>query len=217
VLILDVSNNNTEPDWEQIRRQGIEDVYLKASEGTGFVDQTFRERRAAANRAKLHVGAYHFARPDESSPAQQARLFCDVVGKIGANDLRPVLDFEASSSLTPGDLDKWAREWNVAVRKTTGVLPIFYSYSAYVEMLRPAYPIGAGLWLASYGRNDGAEHPYVVPFPWKKIVAHQFSSACRVTGCAHPVDMSNANTRRPLLAHPVKHKIAKAVPYLGRH
>lgn len=211
MLLLDVSNNNAEPNWRQIHQQGVEAVYLKASEGTGFVDQTFRERRAAASAVGLHVGAYHFARPDASYAAEQARLFCEVVGKIGAHDLRPVLDFEASSNLTPGELDAWAREWNAAVRKTTGVLPVFYSYSAYVQMLRPAWPIGAGLWLASYGRNDGAEHPYVTPFPWKGVVAHQFTSACRITGCASPVDMSNANSLRPLLAHPVKHKIAKVL------
>lgn len=217
MLILDVSNNNSEPNWEQIKHQGIEAVWLKASEGTGFVDQTFRERRAAANRIGLHVGAYHFARPDESSAAEQARLFCDVVGKVGWRDLRPVLDFEASSRLSPGDLDKWAREWNVAVRDRIRVLPMFYSYSAYIEMLRPVWPIGSGLWLASYGRDDGSEHPYVVPFPWKHVAAHQFTSKCRITGCAAPVDMSNANSLRPLLAHPVKHKITKVLPYLGRH
>lgn len=217
MLILDVSNNNSEPNWQQIRHQGINAVWLKASEGTGFVDRTFRERRAAANRAGLHVGAYHFARPDEGSAAEQARLFCEVVGKIGRHDLRPALDFESASQLSPGALDRWAREWNVAVRHTTGVLPLFYSYSAYVEMLRPAFPIGAALWLASYSRNDGSEHPYMVPFPWKKVAAHQFTSNCHITGCSAPVDMSNANKLRPLLAHPVKHAVTKSLPYLGRH
>jgi lysozyme len=72
LLILDVSNNNAEPNWEQLRRQGIAAVFLKASEGTSFIDTTFADRRKAANRAGLHVGAYHFARPDESVATSQA-------------------------------------------------------------------------------------------------------------------------------------------------
>lgn len=207
MLILDLSNNNSEPNWEKLVQQGITGVFLKASEGTSFVDKTFRERRAAANKVGLHVGAYHFARPDQSSALEQAQLFSTAVGKIGASDLKPVLDFESASSLSPAKLEQWARDFNHAVAKLLGHLPIFYSYSAYVEMLRPSWPIGNGLWLASYGRNDGGEHPFVVPFPWKKIVAHQFTSQCRITGCDHPVDMSNANSLRPLLAHPNRVKV----------
>lgn len=219
MLLLDVSNNNSEPNWKQIRQQGISAVYLKASEGTGFVDRTFAERRNAARAAGLHVGAYHFARPDESDAKAQAKLFAEVVGKIGTSDLRPVLDFETSSTKhSPAQLDAWAREFNTETKKLLKVMPIFYSYSAYIEMLRPSWPIGAGLWLASYGRNDGAEHPYVVPFPWKGVVAHQFTSQCRITGCSHAVDMSNANKISPLLAHPVRHRVRKIVlPYRGRH
>lgn len=217
MLILDVSNNNAEPRWEQIRRQGVSAVFLKATEGTSFVDKTFSERRAAARRAGLHVGAYHFARPDESSGAEQGKVFSGVVGKLGSADLRPVLDLEVSSSHTPAQLDAWAREFNAEVKKKLGVVPLFYTYSAYIEMLRPSWPIGSGLWLASYSRNDGVEHPYVVPHPWHGVVAHQFTSQCRVTGCEKPVDMSNANKLRPLLAHPVRHAVRRALPYRGRH
>lgn len=212
MLILDVSNNNSEPNWEQLVRQGVTAVFLKASEGTSFHDLTFGARRSAANRAGLHVGAYHFARPDQGSAVEQAATFCNMVGKIGSSDLKPVLDFESASSLSPAQLEAWARAFNQEVKKRLGRVPIFYSYSAYVEMLRPSWPIGNGLWLASYGRNDGSEHPFIVPFPWKKIVAHQFTSNCRITGCEHPVDMSNANSLRPLLAYPVRVAAKKIVP-----
>lgn len=212
MLILDLSNNNSEPDWKQLVQQGVTGVFLKASEGTSFTDSTFKERRVAANKVGLHVGAYHFARPDQSGAAMQAALFTDIVGKLDSTDLKPVLDFESASSLSPSELEKWARDFNQEVKAKLGRVPIFYSYSAYVEMLRPSWPIGNGLWLASYGRDDGTEHPFVVPFPWKKIVAHQFTSNCSITGCAHPVDMSNANSLRSLLAYPVRVAAKKLVP-----
>ena len=218
MLILDLSNNNQEPDWTRLKAQGIGAVYLKATEGLTFVDKTFAERRNAAARNGLRVGAYHFARPDSSDPELQARAFVKAVGKIGVNDLRPALDFETQSkSYSATQQVMWARHFNREVKRLMGVLPIFYSYGAFITDLRPDAPIGAGLWLAAYSRNDGTEHPFVVPKPWRGAVAHQFSSQCRVAGCGGLVDLSSAKSLTPLLAHPVRAVVVKVLPYLGRH
>lgn len=221
MLILDLSNNNGEPDWARLARQGIKAVYLKATESIGFVDKTFASRRREANRHGIAVGAYHFARPDHSDATTQARAFARAVGKLGIHDLRPALDFEApSSTLSPAQLVSWARQFNQATKRFLGALPIFYTYSAFAETLRAERPIGAGLWLASYSRNDGREHPFTVPKPWSGVVAHQFSSRCAVGGCAGLVDLSNAKSLRPLRAFPVKHalhKVAHVLPYRGKH
>lgn len=216
-LILDLSNNNTEPDWARVKKQGIGAVYLKASEGTNFVDRTFQSRRAAARKHGIAVGAYHFARPDASSAATQARLFAHVVGSLGPNDLRPALDFEVPTKMSGAAAVAWAREFNQEVKRLLGSLPVFYTYSSYASQLPASRPIGAGLWLASYNRNDGREHPFVVPKPWRKTVAHQFSSRCTVGGCAGFVDLSHANSLIPLRAHPVRHIVSKVLPYRGRH
>lgn len=218
MLILDLSNNNAEPDWPRLKTQNIDAVYLKASEGTTFVDKTFASRRAIANKHGLKVGAYHFARPDASSPEDQARAFVRVIGKVGLHDLRPALDFEAPSRLHgSAQLVLWARRFNREVKRLTGVLPIFYTYSAYANQLNADKPIGAGLWLASYSRNDGREHAFSIPAPWKGAVAHQFSSRCYVGGCSGPVDLSSAKSLNPILAHPVWHRVSRVLPYLGRH
>lgn len=221
MLILDLSNNNGEPDWARLAQQGIKAVYLKATEGVSFVDKTFASRRQEANHHGIAVGAYHFARPDSSDAVTQARAFANAVGKLGVHDLRPALDFEApSSTLNPAQMVSWARQFNQAVKKFTGTLPVFYTYSAFAEMLHADRPIGAGFWLASYSRNDGQEHPFTVPWPWRGVVAHQFSSRCSVGGCAGLVDLSNAKSLLPLRAFPVKHVLHKAVhplPYRGKH
>jgi lysozyme len=218
LLILDLSNNNGEPDWARLKAQGIAVVYLKATEGVHFADGTFAARRTAANKNGIAVGAYHFARPDSSDAVTQARAFAKAVGKLGVHDLRPALDFEASAStLSPVQMVAWARQFNQEVKRLLGALPVFYTYTSFAQMLHAVTPIGAGLWLASYSRNDGAEHPFTVPAPWRGVVAHQFSSKCSVGGCAGLVDLSNAKSLLPLRAFPVKHVVAKVLPYLGRH
>lgn len=214
-LLIDISNNNGTPDWGKVKAFGVQGVFLKATEGLGFTDKTFAQRRADANKNALPVGAYHFAHP-ETSPTAQAQKFASVVGKVNTTDLRPVLDLEVATKLPASAVVTWARAWNQEVKRLLGVLPLFYSYSAYIQGLHASTPIGAGLWLAAYGRNDGAEYPYDVPPPWKKAVAHQFTSAGKVPGCQGPVDLSHAGSMAPLQAHPVRRAVA-SLPYLGRH
>lgn len=187
MLILDLSNNNAEPDWKHLRAHGVDAVFLKASEGNSWVDPTFKSRRKAANAAGIRVGAYHFARPDlHVTPKQEAANFCKVVGKVGLSDLRPVLDFETYAHGV--NLENWARDWNNRVKDVLKVGPLFYSYPAFIHEMNLSKPIGYGLWLASFSKNDGVEHPYSIPSPWKHAVLHQFTSNGHVFGVPGKVD-----------------------------
>lgn len=204
MLIVDVSANNRAPDWHTLRRAGVEAVWLKATEGLTYNDPDFADWRAAASHAGLRVGAYHFARPDMHpfEAVAEASHFCRKVKTVGRRDLRPVLDYERASS--HGGDEQWIRQFNQHVKRTLGVGPIFYSYPSLIQHLRLSRPYGYGLWVASYARNDGKEHPYSVPAPWKRAVAHQFTSNARVAGCDGPVDLSRVFQRWAVLAHPVK-------------
>jgi GH25 family lysozyme M1 (1,4-beta-N-acetylmuramidase) len=105
------------------------------------------------------------------------------------------------------ELVEWARAFNHAVHAELGVFPLFYSYASYIAAMRPAKPIGTGLWLASYGRNDGRDHGAAVPKPWRHYLLHQFSSRCRVQGCAGLVDLSHAPYGlKPLLTATHRHR-----------
>lgn len=64
-----------------------------------------------------------------------------------------------------------------------------------------AKPVGSGLWLAPYGRNDATEHPFATPGRWKRVLMHQFSSNCRVGGCEHFVDLSHTRSLHALRIH----------------
>jgi GH25 family lysozyme M1 (1,4-beta-N-acetylmuramidase) len=122
---------------------------------------------------------------------------------VGRTDLRPVLDFEThASALSGAQMIAWARRFNSRVHERLGLFPIFYTYPAFLSV-RPDKPIGSGLWLASYSKNDGKDHPFSIPRPWKKVVAHQFTSQGRLPGHAGHIDLSHADSLRSVLAHPV--------------
>jgi GH25 family lysozyme M1 (1,4-beta-N-acetylmuramidase) len=206
VLIADLSGNNPAVDFRKLAAHGVRGVYLKATEGATFTDTLFRERRRQAYAAGLHVGAYHYARPDTGADPKadaqaEARHFCDTVQALNRDDLRPALDLEVGRARA--GYVEWSRVWNIEVLRMLGAGPLFYSYPFYIGGLHAAEPIGYGLWLADYGPNDGARHTAHVPAPWRKCVLHQYTSNAHVPGVAGNCDLSYAGRLRPLYAFPM--------------
>lgn len=202
LLLVDLSNNNTVDTLADARSAGVVGCWLKVTEGSTFVDAEYQRLRRLVLQAGLRVGGYHFARPFSSPAQQQAHDFAYRLGKIGRRDLRPVLDLEVGHPETgTHGVGSWARDFLHAFRAETGVCCIVYSYSSFLAGLQLPQPLGCGLWLAGYGRNDGVEHPLTVPAPWRRAVAHQFTSRGTLGGVRGHVDVSSAPRLRPLLAH----------------
>src|SRR3990167_9174043 len=209
-LIVDLSSNNPTPRFGMMWNAGVDGVWLKATEGASYDASwdVYSEWAPRARAVGLRVGAYHYAQPSGGDAIAEAANFAatlEVTGGIRRRDLRPVLDLEGNPGPLSGRrLVAWARRWNDEVWDRTGTLPLFYSYPYFIQRLIASKPIGAGLWLASYGPNDGDRHSYSVPAPWKKAVCHQYTSVGRITGTVGDVDLNYARRLRPLLAHPIK-------------
>lgn len=204
--LLDLSNNNPTPDWRRVKRAGAFGVLLKVSESTTFTDETWPTRARDAHAAGLHVGGYHFARPRRGSATAEARYFCERLGPVQRRDLHPALDLETNDgALSSSALFEWVQEFQREVHQITRVRCLLYSYSAFIrEQGWTRTPgTGAGLWLADYGPNDGRDHGATAPAPWRRIVAHQFTSVGTWPGCSGHVDLSHFR-RRAMLAHGLK-------------
>ena len=122
-----------------------------------------------------------------------------MVGSVGHDDFKPVLDFEQ------GDPDpsysRWIDAFLLTVAQALGHVPIFYSYSSYIRGLQLKQPVGSGLWLASYSRHDGMDYGSDAPYPWKTWDLHQFSANATVAGVAGHVDLTHAPTLTHFLAN----------------
>ena len=219
MLGIDVSNVNGPVDWAKVAAAGVHFAYAKATEGLTFNDGLFAHHRDESAKHGIHFGAYHFARPDRNGAVAEARHFSRVVCKLRASELRPALDFEHPAHLTPAQMVAWARDWNHEVKRLLGNWPLFYSYPSFINGMHLSRSVGKGLWLASYGPNDGKEHPDVVPAPFKQVFMHQFTSKGHVSGVGGVIDLDAVGKLGPLLAHPVlgrvvhlKHKIGGKPP-----
>lgn len=201
-LVVDVSNAQGKVAWPKVAASGIHAGFAKATEGVHYIDAYHAMNRAGAAQAKVHLGLYHFARPDLNAAEDEADHFASLVGQLHQFELVPALDMETAGHTGAVDAVDWARRFNRRFQSHLGVWPLFYSYSAFIDGMRrnapearPFYvPIGGGLWLANYGRNDGQEHPVTVPAPWKKVRLHQFTSRGQVAGVAGPCDLSHAHS-----------------------
>ena len=77
---IDVSEWQGNIDFGEVARAGIEVVYIRASEGRGYVDPYFRENYEKAKANGLRVGFYHFLTATNATEAeQQARFFASVI------------------------------------------------------------------------------------------------------------------------------------------
>lgn len=186
--MIDVSSNNGAVDFAKVKAHGTSRVYIKLSEGVTYLNPEHQAQHAAALKAGLKVGEYHFAHPEQNSAETEAEYFCRLLPELRPRHaLRPVLDLEAG---TPSRrVGSWATVFVAYVKKHTGHTVVLYSNPSYLAACELPRPIGP-LWLASYGRNDGKEYPFTVPKPWRSVAAHQYFSKGTTPGVTGPCDLS---------------------------
>jgi GH25 family lysozyme M1 (1,4-beta-N-acetylmuramidase) len=137
VLGQDVSGWQTNIDWNAQWAAGSRFAYVKASEGTDYTSSQFASQYNGSYNVGMIRGAYHFATPNSSDGATQARYFYQHGGGWAPDGrtLPPLLDIEygtASGSTTCWGLDQgtmaqWIADFVTTLRSLTGVNPAIYS------------------------------------------------------------------------------------------
>lgn len=104
-------------------------VIVKATEGASYTSSKFATQWASAGKNARVRGAYHFARPEESSAAAQADRFLSVVKPVPGEMV--CLDLEASK-LSQAKTNAWARDFGDRLRsKAPGVRTLLYMGAGY--------------------------------------------------------------------------------------
>lgn len=143
---IDISNNNSSVDWN-----GVTFVFIKATEGTTFIDRTFNKWQNEATALSIPWSAYHFAHPDQHSATDEAHYFLSHATK---GPMPPALDFESRKGVDPLSLlgpvacAAWIDEFCQVVQEAWGQTPYIYMNRSYAVALFPR--VGAwGIWLAA--------------------------------------------------------------------
>ena len=128
---VDVSSYQGDIDWELLASQDIQFAFIKATEGSSYVDPYFEKNYSSAIKTNLRIGAYHFF-SFESSGKTQAENFCEKVSYTDSM-LPPVLDVEyygSYSSLSGAELENVRSELRICIdeiEKHFGITPVIYA------------------------------------------------------------------------------------------
>ena len=158
---VDVSSYQGEIDWDTLASQEIDFAFIKATEGSSYVDPFFDKNWKNASKTDLRIGAYHFF-SFESSGEKQGKLFCDTVKAVD-NMLPPVIDVEFYGKFrSESDIDVHAvktelRKLADVLYAEYGVKPLIYASSETYGAIYEGDFEDCGLWIRSVysGVSDG--------------------------------------------------------------
>jgi len=136
---VDVSSWQGTIDWPALAGQDVDFAYVKATEGSGFVDDTFETNLQGARDAGVLVGAYHFFSFESPGRTQAENILRTVPADP---DLLPVaIDVEHYGEFyrdppDPAAIRAELRELVATLRDHYGVEPVIYAtqaaYSRYI-------------------------------------------------------------------------------------
>ena len=180
---IDISNNNGSIDFSEVASDGVEYVYVKASEGATFQDSTMATFYNNCKNNGLKVGAYHFL-VGTSTPEAQAQNFYAMI-KDYEWDLTPMMDIETNFSNLSDYVTRFITAFEALCPLKLGI----YSYTSFIDYLTDAeYTIkDMKFWEANYN-ND----------PWNlssnfftNRIGHQYTESGSITGISEGCDVNS--------------------------
>ena len=181
---IDVSNWNGYIDYREVKRDGIEVVYIKSSQGDNITDAYFRTNYDNAKRNGLKIGFYHFLTARTTDEARkEADYFCSVISGTEP-DCRLAMDFEQFGDLDRRQINEISKVFLERVEELTKKELIIYSdlsnaRDIFDRELARKYP----LWIAEYGVSTPSDNG-----KWDRWVGFQFTDMGRVRGIRGFVD-----------------------------
>lgn len=145
---IDVSHYQGVIDWEKLAEQELDFAFIKATEGSSYLDECFYDNWQAAGKTDLYIGAYHFFSFD-SEGKNQAEFFINTVGNLEGK-LSPVVDVEFYGDKAYNPPEKEAvvtqlGEMLSALEEHYQVKPIIYTtytvYNQYIKGDFQEYPL----------------------------------------------------------------------------
>lgn len=180
---IDISEFQGEIDFEEVRRSGIEAVYIRVGAGE-YTDEYFAENYERARAAGLKIGFYHYvtARSVEEG-RRQARFFASLAAGREP-DMRLAMDFEYFGSLSVSQINAISEAYLDELTALTKREAVIYSdlsnaRNIFSRALAEKYP----LWAAQYGADEPSANG-----KWREWVGFQYTDEGRVGGIYGNVD-----------------------------
>ena len=178
---LDVSGYQGNVDWAQVKGNGAQFAYVKATEGTYFTSSYFAQQYNGSYQQGLVRGAYHFGNPSNSSGAAQADFFVSNGGAWSADSqtLPGALDIEYNPygpecyGFTQPQMVDWINAFVNEYHALTSRWAAIYSTTDWLTTCtgnNASFGANDPLWIANY---NGTPNP--LPAGWSTYTFWQFA------------------------------------------
>lgn len=180
---IDISEFQGEIDFEEVRRSGIEAVYIRVGAGE-YTDEYFAENYERAKAAGLKIGFYHYVTARSVDEGRrQARFFASLAAGREP-DMRLAMDFEYFGSLSVSQINAISEAYLDELTALTKQEAVIYSNlsnarNIFSRALAEKYP----LWAAQYGADEPSANG-----KWREWVGFQYTDEGRVGGIYGNVD-----------------------------
>ena len=180
---IDISEFQGEIDFEEVRRSGIEAVYIRVGAGE-YTDEYFAENYERAKAAGLKIGFYHYVTARSVDEGRrQARFFASLAAGREP-DMRLAMDFEYFGSLSVSQINAISEAYLDELTALTKREAVIYSdlsnaRNIFSRALAEKYP----LWAAQYGADEPSANG-----KWREWVGFQYTDEGRGGGIYGNVD-----------------------------
>lgn len=190
---IDVSGYQGDIDFQKVKEDGIDIVYIKSSEGNNYIDSHFERNYEQAKKYGLKIGFYHYVTArTEAEARRQAQFFVSVIsGKVV--DCKLAMDFETFGSLTREEINRLGLIFLQTVEQLSGKQTILYSNAYTANTIWRGELTNYPLWVAQYGVNEPQNNG-----TWDSWAGWQYTDMGEVDGISTYVDR-NQFTKEVLL------------------
>jgi GH25 family lysozyme M1 (1,4-beta-N-acetylmuramidase) len=203
-------------NWSDVANAGYKFAFIKASEGSYYVNPYYQSDLAGAQAAGMFAAPYAFAIPNYSGGALQADYMLDNADYApDGHILPPILDIEYDPygatgtgqdgtkgycyGLTPAQMVAWISAFTAEFQRRTGQHPVIYSTQQWWDTCTKdsAAFTADPLWIANYDVSSPA-----MPAAWQNWIYWQYTSSATVPGISGSTDVSWLSSTALELAAP---------------
>ena len=183
---IDVSDWQGYINYNQVKNDGIDIVYIKASQGQKIKDPYFELNYENAKANNLKVGFYHFLTATNIEEAEKEAIFFSSVISGKKVDCKLALDYEQFNDINIEKINQIALAFMKKVEELTKKQVIIYSdlYNSR-NTFNSEVANNSELWLAYYGDYRNLENEET---SWQYFIGTQYTDAGRVAGINGNVD-----------------------------
>ena len=150
---IDISKHQGTINWEELKKNSkIKFIYIKATEGSDFVDPRYHENIRSARKHGFKVGCYHFL----STRSAATTMFYNFIrtAKREDQDLLPIIDVERLSPWSAQQLRDSIKVFADLIEDYYGCKPLIYTsekfFTSHLGRAFADYP----LFIAKYSNNQ---------------------------------------------------------------